>query len=138
MKSSISQREVDKMAHDTRQRHRKQLDKLLGEYTLGNLKYQVHLLKGKAETLIPELAKRKQIGHIIMGTFCRTWITGYFIGKTAEMVLQQVGCSVLTVKPDRIVRPVIMEVKTHEYSTNFIISRVERTTSTKILSSQMS
>ena len=91
LKSSISQREVDKMAHDTWQRHRKQLDKLLGKYTLENLKYQVHLLKGKAGTLIPELAKKKQIDLIIMGTVCRTGITGYFIGKTAEKVLQQVG-----------------------------------------------
>ena len=133
LKSSVSQREVDKLAHDTWQRHRKQLETLLGKYTLGNLKYQVHLLKGKAETLIPELAKEKQIDHIIMGTFCRTWITGFFIGNTAEKVLQQVDCSVLTVKPDHIVRPVIREGKTHENLTHCFEKSFQEIFSAKLM-----
>ena len=34
-----------------------------------------------------------------MGTVGRTGIPGFFIGNTAEGILTQVNCSVLTVKP---------------------------------------
>jgi hypothetical protein len=41
-----------------------------------------------------------------MGTLARTGIAGLFIGNTAEAVLHQVNCSVLTVKPEGFVTPV--------------------------------
>jgi nucleotide-binding universal stress UspA family protein len=64
------------------------------------------LLKGDAEALIPALAKRKGVELIVMGTVCRTGIAGFIIGNTAENILQQVDCSVLTVKPEGFVSPV--------------------------------
>ena len=109
LKSRLSQSEVDKLVHDTLQRHRKQLDKLLGEYAFENLKYQVHLLEGGAGILIPKLANKEKVDLIIMGTVCRTGLAGFFIGNTAEKVLQQVDCSVLTVKPDGFATPVILD-----------------------------
>ena len=109
LKSNISHLVVDKLAHDTLQQHRQQFDKLLGKYPLENLKCQLHFLEGKAGTLLPELAKEKQIDLIVMGTVCRTGLEGFFIGNTAEKVLQQVNCSVLTVKPEGFVTPVILD-----------------------------
>ena len=47
-----------------------------------------------------------------MGTVARAGLEGYFIGNTAEMVLQRVACSVLTVKPDGFVTPVILDQHT--------------------------
>jgi len=41
-----------------------------------------------------------------MGTVCRTGVAGLFIGNTAEKVLRQVDCSLLTVKPEGFVTPV--------------------------------
>ena len=43
---------------------------------------------------------------VVMGTVGRTGIAGLFIGNTAEMVLEQVQCSVLAVKPAGFVSPV--------------------------------
>ncbi len=43
---------------------------------------------------------------LVMGTVCRTGVPGFFIGNTAEDVLQQVDCSVLAVKPKGFVTPV--------------------------------
>ena len=106
---SVSQSEMDELAHDTWHGHSKQFDKLLGEYSLDNLKCQVHLLKGEAGTLIPELANKRQIDLIVMGTVCQTGMTGFFVGNTAEKVLHQVECSVLTVKPDGFVTPVMLD-----------------------------
>lgn len=41
-----------------------------------------------------------------MGTVCRTGAPGLLIGNTAEKILYEVDCSVLTVKPDGFVTPV--------------------------------
>jgi len=41
-----------------------------------------------------------------MGTVCRTGIPGYFIGNTAESILSEVSCSVLTLKPEGFISPV--------------------------------
>jgi nucleotide-binding universal stress UspA family protein len=43
-----------------------------------------------------------------MGTVCRTGVTGFLIGNTAEKVLNNVDCSVLTVKPEGFVTPVTL------------------------------
>ena len=43
---------------------------------------------------------------VVMGTICRTGLPGFFIGNTAETVLQSVDCAVLTVKPEGFVTPV--------------------------------
>jgi nucleotide-binding universal stress UspA family protein len=109
LKSNLSHVVVDKLAFDTRQQHRQQFDKLLEKYPLENLKCQLYFLEGKAGILLPELAKEKQIDLIVMGTVCRIGLAGIFIGNTAEKVLQQVDCSVLTVKPDGFATPVMLD-----------------------------
>jgi nucleotide-binding universal stress UspA family protein len=70
------------------------------------LKHRLHLVEGEAGTVIPKLAVKERIDLIVMGTVARAGLEGYFIGNTAETVLQRVDCSVLTVKPDAFVSPV--------------------------------
>ena len=43
---------------------------------------------------------------IVMGTAGRVGLPGFFIGNTAEEVLRQVDCPVLTVKSEDFVTPV--------------------------------
>ena len=69
----------------------------------------MHLLKGNPGALIVDLARKKRIELVVMGTVCRTGLAGFFIGNTAEKVLQEVDCSVLAVKPDGFVTPVRLE-----------------------------
>jgi len=45
----------------------------------------------------------------VMGTLHRTGLAGFFIGNTAEKVLSEVNCSVLTVKPAGFVTPVSLD-----------------------------
>ncbi len=66
----------------------------------------VHLVHGIAELVITDLAKQQQVDLLVMGTVCRTGIPGFFIGNTAERVLDEVNCSVLTVKPEAFQSPV--------------------------------
>ena len=52
------------------------------------------------------MARQLDADLVVMGTVGRTGIAGLFIGNTAEMVLEQVQCSVLAVKPPGFVSPV--------------------------------
>jgi nucleotide-binding universal stress UspA family protein len=53
----------------------------------------------------------QDIDLLVMGTVCRTGISGFLIGNTAEEVLNQIDCSVLTVKPEGFVTPVTQKDK---------------------------
>lgn len=102
----ISRIEVDKLARTVRMEHKGWISELVEKHAPGFPGNRIHLLKGDAEKLIPETAKRKGIELIVMGTVTRMGIAGFIIGNTSERVLQQVDCSVLTVKPDGFVTPV--------------------------------
>ncbi len=108
-RARVPQKEVDRWVGEARDLHRRWLVELLQAYDLENLTYQVYLLKGRAGNLIPEVAKEKEVELIVMGTVSRTGIAGLFIGNTAEKILYQVDCSVLTVKPDGFVTPVRLD-----------------------------
>jgi nucleotide-binding universal stress UspA family protein len=42
-----------------------------------------------------------------MGTVARTGVRGFIMGNTAETVLEQIDCSVLAIKPQGFVTPVM-------------------------------
>ncbi|MDJ0951002.1 MAG: universal stress protein [Alphaproteobacteria bacterium] len=89
--------------------HRKALDRLIADTDLEGVPYQVELARGVPSIVILETVEKKQIDLIVMGTVSRTGIAGFIIGNTAEEVLGEVDCSVLTVKPDGFVTPVTLE-----------------------------
>jgi nucleotide-binding universal stress UspA family protein len=53
------------------------------------------------------LDERLQIDCIVMGTVARTGVRGFIMGNTAETVLEQIDCSVLAIKPQGFVTPVM-------------------------------
>ena len=101
--------ELDRWVRRARDLHRRGLTELLQSYPLLDLKSQVYMLKGKPGHLIPKLAAEMEMGLIVMGTVIRTRVAGLLIGSTAERILRQVDCSVLTVKPDGLVTPVRLD-----------------------------
>jgi universal stress protein E len=84
---------------------KRRLHEFLAAHSQGSAP-QVHLVAGKPYLAISQLAVEKQIDLLVMGTVCRTGITGFFIGNTAEGVLRRVDCSLLTVKPEGFISPV--------------------------------
>jgi nucleotide-binding universal stress UspA family protein len=106
VRSRMSGETIDQLANQTRAIHKKCFDELIGNYALKNLNHRLHFLKGDPAALITDLAAEHRIDLIVMGTVCRTGVAGFFIGNTAENVLQQADCSVLTVKPEGFVSPV--------------------------------
>jgi universal stress protein E len=67
-----------------------------------------HLIKGSARKVIPALVRSVKAELVVMGTVARTGIPGYFMGSTAELVLSQIDCAVLAVKPAGFATPVTL------------------------------
>ncbi len=109
--------EVDAYVEQVHRRHAELLDALLqesvaklgGQDAVDYIRPQLHLLKGSARRVIPELAKRLKIDCIVMGTVARTGVPGFIMGNTAETILQQIDCSVLAVKPEGFLTPVTLD-----------------------------
>jgi nucleotide-binding universal stress UspA family protein len=105
--------EVAGYVEQVRRQHEQGLDDLLADVLQrqgqGNpqaVNATRHLVKGAPRTEIPALASRIGADLLVMGTVARTGVPGFFIGNTAEAILEQVTCSVLAVKPDGFVTPV--------------------------------
>jgi universal stress protein E len=105
-RARINQEEIDTMVREAEAEHKERLNNLLQKYKLQDLRHRVHLIKGEAGRVIPELAEKKRADLIVMGTLSRSGVAGFLIGNTAEKIIHEVDCSVLTVKPDGFVTPV--------------------------------
>lgn len=109
-RAQLGKRVIQQLRKDTKQQYTSKLDSLLEGIDLKGVITHRHLLRNDdAPNAIVELAKNKKIDLLVMGTVCRTGLAGYFIGNTAEKVLSEVNCSVLTVKPEGFVTPVSLE-----------------------------
>jgi nucleotide-binding universal stress UspA family protein len=98
--------EVEAVMTGVEQSHRSGLDDLLAGYARRKVRAVPHLLHGDPAEAITEFATDQEIDLIVMGTVARTGLAGFFIGNTAETVLEKVDCSVLAVKPDGFRTPV--------------------------------
>jgi nucleotide-binding universal stress UspA family protein len=81
----------------------------LGPEAIRYLKPNAHLVRGWARKEIPALVRSLGADLVVMGTVARTGIGGLLMGNTAEMILTQIDCSVLAVKPEGFVSPVTLE-----------------------------
>ena len=107
----MTEDEIQEAREGERLLHRKYLNTLLEQVDVTDLKPHLHLIEGDPVERIPELVMEQGIDLLVMGTVCRTGIAGFLIGNTAEEVLNQIDCSVLTVKPEGFVTPVTLEDK---------------------------
>ena len=104
-----TEKETRKEKAKEREQHRAQLDSLLAQVDISDLKPHLHLVEGQPVESIAGLIIEKDIDLLVMGTVCRTGIAGFLIGNTAEEVLNQVDCSVLTLKPEGFETPVTLQ-----------------------------
>ena len=100
----IDTTDVDKIVDGIEAAHRSELDGFLGPYPYD--KRTVHLVKGRAGDVIPDLAEGLDVDLVVIGTVGRTGVPGLLIGNTAEEILNSVDCSVLTLKPEGFETPI--------------------------------
>lgn len=106
---------LDAMLSDGLDKRQRWLEKLVKTYGSGDDKDavdyvspQLHVVKGHAQHIVPATARELDADLIVMGTVARTGIAGLFMDNTAETILNQIDCSVLTVKPPGFVSPVTL------------------------------
>ncbi len=115
-RSGASNIEVDLLVQQEEDTRRRWLDALVakhcaapGEAAIEYLKPQLHLVKGSGSDTVLSVANAIGVELIVMGTVGRAGIPGWIIGNTAENILSQIDCSVLTVKPAGFVSSVTLE-----------------------------
>ena len=69
---------------------------------------QLHMVEGETCEVITEFVEKKKIDVVVMGTLARTGISGFFMGNTAESILNTIDCSMLAVKPPGFMTPVTL------------------------------
>lgn len=62
--------------------------------------HQLHVREGPADTAIPQVARELEAVVCVLGSVARTGFSGVLMGNTAEVVLDELDCDVLVIKPD--------------------------------------
>ena len=106
LKGRVPAEELHRILEEQEKATVRALGTLLESFDVDPHSPYVQLIKGAPGYVIPELVKQAQIELLVMGTICRSGIPGFIIGNTAEQVLSDVDCSVLTLKPDGFQSPV--------------------------------
>ena len=99
----------ERLLHDTASAHEQSLDRLVDRYELNGLEHHACVERGEPEFLLPKMTEEKGVDLLVMGTMGRAGIPGFLMGGTAEAVLRQVRCALLTVKPEGFQTPVTLE-----------------------------
>jgi universal stress protein E len=81
---------------------------VLGESGHALTRERVHVVIGEPGVAIPQLEQERPMELIVMGTHARTGLARLRKGNTAEQVMEEVDCDVLTVKPDDFVSPLLL------------------------------
>ncbi len=115
-RTSLSNADFDAMVAAEASARNRWLENLVNTYgakvgkdMVDYLKPQLHVIKGDAKYVVPMKARELDVDLMIMGTVGRTGIAGFFMGNTAENILNQIDCSVLTVKPPGFVSPITLD-----------------------------
>ncbi|MEM7012178.1 MAG: universal stress protein [Verrucomicrobiota bacterium] len=99
-------RELKKCVKQAVAKRRAEFDTLMGRYPLNEIDHQIHFEEGEPDRLITSIARREEIDVIVMGTVSAGSAYGHWMGSTAENIINEIGCSVLTVKPEGFVSPI--------------------------------
>ncbi len=92
---------------EIRKSHAKRMDLQLKNYEIKQ--ENIHLMSGRPEHLLPEVAKDTNAGLIVMGSIARNALQRIFIGSTTEKVLHKLPCDLLVVKPEWFITSVRLE-----------------------------
>jgi nucleotide-binding universal stress UspA family protein len=99
----ISDDDIEKQISKEKQSFTDNLDTLIASSNVSVKEAEgrnnIQILAGKPDKQIPQFVTEQNIDILVMGTVARTGISGFFIGNTAENIMQQLNCSLLAIKP---------------------------------------
>ncbi len=115
-RSSILESEVDATVAEEASNRKRWLEDLVKRYgtmpdkdAVDFLDPHLHVIQGHAKQVVAAQACELAVDLVVMGTVARTGLPGFFMGNTAESILNQIDCSVLTVKPPGFISPVALK-----------------------------
>jgi nucleotide-binding universal stress UspA family protein len=115
-RTGLTREDVDELVGEEEQTREHWIARLVhesfqpsGRGTEEYLKPKVHLLQGRAESVVLQCAEEIGAELVVMGTVARTGIPGFTIGNTAESILGELDCSVLAIKPVGFAAPVTLD-----------------------------
>lgn len=95
------------IAKELRSERSARLRNLLLPYEQLTTPVHSRLLEGDARKALPDFVRKEEIDLVIMGTLSRTGIAGFLMGNTAESMLDELQCSVITLKPKGFRSPIL-------------------------------
>ncbi|QDT11891.1 universal stress protein [Planctomycetes bacterium K23_9] len=112
MEDSMRRHSGDDVIDSVRKNHEAKVHRALDELMQAPYSHadniQLHLHHGAPAAVLRSVADEIEADLMVMGTVCRTGVAGFLIGNTAESVISELTCSLLTLKPDKFVSPVEM------------------------------
>ncbi|MDV5168365.1 universal stress protein [Photobacterium rosenbergii] len=85
------------------------LRSLLMPYENSPIHTSIKILEGETRQILPKYVNEEGADLVILGSLSRTGIAGFLMGNTAESLLNEINCSVITLKPDDFTSPVLDE-----------------------------
>ncbi|MGR5142031.1 universal stress protein [Photobacterium sp. DNB23_23_1] len=83
------------------------LRSLLMPYENTPIGTSIKVLEGETRQILPKFVNKEGIDLVVLGSLSRTGVAGFFMGNTAESLLNDINCSVITLKPDDFKSPVL-------------------------------
>ncbi len=104
--AGVPEATIEKYARDIEQLHKSWMDEFLAPHQAVYDRCRGRVLRGPVEEVLPDLLDNEPASLLVMGTQARLGIPGFFIGNSAERILEEVRCSVMTIKPAGFVSPI--------------------------------
>lgn len=103
-----SPEELEKLKDEQKAKRARAFEKLQSQHKELLQGCQTRMLNGDPCYVIPEFVREQKIDLVVMGTLGRSGIKGFLIGNTAEAIINQIECSIMTVKPDGFIPPILL------------------------------
>ncbi|WP_442509375.1 universal stress protein [Novipirellula sp. SH528] len=97
---------VDQMVTLQQAKVRHTLDELISTVGSDGQDVQIHLHRGDPSEVVRSVADTIEADLMVMGTVCRTGVSGMLVGSTADTIFSELGCSMLAIKPAGFVSPI--------------------------------
>jgi len=98
IKDYVKREDFESLVEEAKKESRSHMAELLKPYGLSTDAPEVHFVRGAEDEEIPKFVTEHKVDVLVIGTVGRSGISGFFIGNTAEILLDQIPCSVLAVK----------------------------------------
>lgn len=105
---NVSQEEISAMKKDIYDERLAQMHNLLESHHIPRQADTIHIREGRSEEVIKSAIGNLAVDVVVMGSVGRSGVPGLLIGNKAEKILNNINCTVLTVKPDGFISPVTL------------------------------